>query len=84
MKATLIFKNDTISLHKDHQGYWLYDQTRGMNLAMKAKTEQDAYITALIYYQKALAEVGKSYSELVAKVDGFVGQFIDDFDTIEK
>jgi hypothetical protein len=59
-------------------GFWLYDKTRGMNLAMQAKTERDAFVEALTYYQKRLAKVEYDYQELKHKVDVFVGQFTEE------
>jgi hypothetical protein len=56
-------------------GYWLYDKTRGMNLAMGAKTREDAYIEAIKYYQKRLVEVELNYKELNSKVNSFLVQF---------
>lgn len=60
-----------------HFGFWLYDKTRNMNLAMCAKTEQDAFVKALHYYQKRLSEVEQSHAELSTKVEAFVAQFTD-------
>ena len=57
------------------QGYWLYDDTRGMNLAMGAPTKEAALLEALQYYQKHLEEVEDKYLDLQAKVNVFVGQF---------
>jgi len=58
-------------------GFWLYDKTRGMNLAMRAKTERDAFTEALYYYQKRLTEVEQAHRALTQKVDAFVDQFVD-------
>lgn len=52
-----VFKIDTLSLHKCIDGYYLYNYVVGMNLSMRAKTEQDAYIEALLYYQRKLVKV---------------------------
>ena len=57
-------------------GFWLYDETRRMNLAMRAKTERDAFVEALHYYQKRLTEVEQAHRELTQKVDAFVVQFV--------
>ena len=59
-------------------GFWLYDETRGMHLSMRAKTDTDAFTEALTYYQKRLAEVETSYRSLTSKVDIFVAQFIEE------
>lgn len=75
---TVLSKSLSISHCTD--GYWLYDETRGMNLAMREKTAEAAYIQALEYYQERLKEVEEDYKSLKAKVDHFVGQFIEEDD----
>lgn len=70
----------TLSISQCTDGYWLFDETRGMNLAMRAKTAEAAYIQALEYYQERLKEVEEDYKSLKAKVDHFVGQFIEEDD----
>ena len=70
-----IFKIDTLSLHECTDGYYLYDYVVGMNIGMRAKTEQDAYIEALLYYQKRLVEVKADYKTLNDKVESFLSQF---------
>ncbi len=75
-----VFKIDTLSLHECNDGYYLYDYVVGMNISMRAKTEQDAYIEALLYYQKRLVEVKKDYKTLNDKVEGFLSQFDKDDD----
>ena len=42
---------------------------------MRAKTEQDAYIEALLYYQKRLQQVKNDYKVLNDKVESFLSQF---------
>ncbi|EON7636975.1 hypothetical protein ABV23_RS00590 [Escherichia coli] len=68
----------SFSISQCTDGYWLYDETRGMNLAMREKTAEAAYVQALEYYQKRLKEVEEDYKSLKEKVDHFVGQFVDD------
>lgn len=68
----------SLSISECTDGFWLYDETRGMNLAMRAKTAEAAYLEALKYYQERLTEVENNYNNLKAKVDHFVGQFVDD------
>jgi hypothetical protein len=46
-----------------------------MNISMRAKTEQAAYIEALLYYQKRLQQVKNEYKELNNKVENFLSQF---------
>lgn len=79
MENTRIFKNDTIILTLVYmRGYWLYDKTRGMNLAMSAKTEQDAFVEALMYYQERLNLVEGRLSSLQLKVDTFIRELVED------
>jgi len=70
-----IFKNETFSLHECTDGFWLYDYIIGMNISMRAKTEQEAFIEALLYYQKKLVKVKKNYKILNDKVESFLFQF---------
>lgn len=70
----------TLSMSECTDGFWLYDDTRGMNLAMREKTEEAAYIEALEYYQERLKEVENNYNNLKAKVDHFISQVADDDD----
>ena len=60
-KYVTIFKNENMYLLKGHDGFWLYDNVVGMNLGMKAKTEQEAFIEALSYYQRRLPQVLKEF-----------------------
>ena len=68
---------ETLGLAERQDGFWLYDRTRGMNLSMRAKTPQDAFVEALGYYQRRLAEVETKHRELETKVNAFVEQFIE-------
>jgi len=49
-----------------------------MNLSMKAKTKDDAFVEALTYYQKRLKQVEGYYSSLKARVDVFVESFVEE------
>lgn len=75
-----VFKIETLSLHECTDGYYLYDYVIGMNISMRAKTEQDAYIEALLYYQRRLVEVKVDYKTLNDKVESFLCQFDRDDD----
>ena len=68
----------TLALTECKDGFWLYDKTRGFNLAMRAKTSTDAFVESLEYYQDRLKEVESKYSNLKAKVDSFVSNFVDE------
>ena len=67
---------ETISLSECHDGFWLYDKTRGMNIAMRSKTSTDALVKAIMYYQNRLIDIEQLHKELKNKVDVFVDQFI--------
>ncbi|WAX14567.1 hypothetical protein ECO340P2_00025 [Escherichia phage ECO340P2] len=70
----------TLSMSECTDGFWLYDDTRGMNLAMREKTAEAAYVEALEYYQERLKEVENNYNNLKMKVDHFISQVADDDD----
>ena len=70
--------SETLTLSECHDGFWLYDKTRGMNLSMRAKTPTDAFVKALTYYQRRLSEVETAHRELRGLVDAFVSNFTDD------
>ena len=70
-----VFKLDKISLTECTDGYYLYDYVVGMNISMRAKTEQDACIEALLWYQKKLVDAKLDYKILNDKVESFLSQF---------
>jgi hypothetical protein len=70
-----VFKIDTLSLHEYKDGYYLYDYVIGMNISMRSKTEQEALIEGLTYYQKRLKEVKLEYRKLSDKIENFVSLF---------
>ena len=67
----------TISQPNKYDGFWLYDKTRGMNLAMEAKTEQDAYVKAITYYQKRCVELEEENKKLYHSVNNFIETLLD-------
>ena len=69
---------DTLTLSEYHDGFWLYDKTRGMNLSMHAKTPTDAFVAALTYYQGRLSEVETAHRKLSGLVAAFVSHFTED------
>ena len=71
---------DTLTLSECHDGFWLYDKTRGMNLSMRAKTPTDVFVAALTYYQSRTSAVETEYRTLRGLVDAFVSHFTDDDD----
>lgn len=64
--------SDTLSLAECNDGFWLYDKIAGMNISMRAKTETDAFIEALTYYQRRCVDLKTSYQSLSSKVDVFI------------
>ena len=68
--------SETVAITECTDGWWLFDKTRGMNLAMRAKSRDAAFMEAITYYQRRLLEVETSYRTLQRKVDCFVGQFV--------
>lgn len=68
----------TLTLSNCKDGFWLYDKTRGMNLSMKAKTKDEAFIEALTYYQERLKKIETHYSLLAQKVYSFVDSVKDE------
>ena len=79
-KNEIIFKNDTIQLSKGADGFWLYDYIQQMNLCMRAKTEQEAFIKAIEYYQVRLTAVKSDYKKLHNIASLFVSSFLEDED----
>lgn len=59
-------------------GFWLYDELRRMNLAMGAKTERDAFVEALTYYQRRLDGAQTALTSLQERVDTFLAPFLDE------
>ena len=49
--------NGNTTLTECFNGFWLWDENRGMNLSMKAISEKAALVEALEYYQDRLLEV---------------------------
>lgn len=50
-------------------GFFLHDGLRGYNVAMKAPTEREAYITAINIYSLALDRALKERNELHNTID---------------
>lgn len=74
---------ETIHLAECRDGWWLYDYTQSMNLSMRAKTPEDAFVEALTYYQKRLKQMEDAYYGLKGQVDAFVSQFVETDETGE-
>ena len=80
MKSELLIKTETIQLTEDKTGFWLYDETRGMNLAIKAKTERAAFLQALDYYQDRTAELERQLKTLKNAADAFIAAVLPEDD----
>jgi hypothetical protein len=78
----IVAVKDSFNLSKGRDGFWLYDETRGMNLSMRALSEISAFMEALEYYQKRLKAVEKELCALRSKVENFVAQFRDEDDNV--
>ncbi len=52
--------------------WWLYDTRAGMNLAMRAKTRDAAFLEVVEYWAKRANEYEKAYVDLKGRVDAFV------------
>lgn len=68
---------DTLTISECNDGFWLYDKTRGMNLSMRAKTEQQAYIDVITYYQKRCEEIEQKKKKLYDSVNSFISSLSD-------
>jgi hypothetical protein len=68
----------TLSLSKQTDGLWLWDDTRKMNLSMRAVDERAAFVETIHYYQERLSQVESEYAVLQKKVDDFLAQFPQD------
>lgn len=75
--------SETLGLSECTDGFWLWDETRQMNLSMKAETSTDAFVEALHYYQGRLTEVERLHTDMSLKVHAFVSQFADDHEDDE-
>lgn len=64
--------SDTLRLSNQTDGFWLWDTTRQMNLAIKVKSEREALVQALHYYQNRLQTVEGEHRALSSKVDSFL------------
>ena len=73
ISSTELSSSLTLSEYTD--GFWLYDETRGMNISLQAKTPKIAFVEALTYYQNRLSQMESTYWNLKHRVDDFVMQF---------
>lgn len=73
-----IFQTKTLQLNTHNNDFWLYDKVLEMNLAMRAKTEREAFVEALEYYQQRLKETEEKLGCLTDRVSSFVQMVHDD------
>lgn len=60
--------------------WWLYDDRAygsGMNIGMRAKTRDEAFVKAIEFWAKRALETEKAYSQIKGQVDTFVNQFVE-------
>lgn len=73
----------TLSIREMADGWWLWDETRKVNLGMHAKTRDAAFVEALTYYQRRLQAVEANYAALDKKVQAFLDQFKEPDEDVE-
>jgi hypothetical protein len=80
MEISKIDRNltDTLELSECKDGYWLYDTTRGMNLSIRAKTSEEAYIEAITYYQRRTQELEDKLKTLDTFIDILINSLPED------
>lgn len=66
--------SESLSLSECRDGFWLYDYELGMNIAIRASSEREAFTQALTYYQNRLKRDNKRLKDLQDIVDEFVGK----------
>ena len=71
---------DTLALSECKNGWWLYDKVVGMNLGIRCKSPEAAFVEALTYYQERLTLAEGNLKSLSEKVEIFVDQFIPEDD----
>lgn len=70
--------SNTLKIVEYNDGFWLWDETQKMNLALRAKTDTEALVKAITYYQNRLCKIEQDYKNLSIKVDSFISQFVDE------
>jgi hypothetical protein len=60
----------TLDLTEWKDGFWIWDSTVDRNLAMRAKTEQEALLEVIEFYQERYLELKEVNRDLQSKVDG--------------
>jgi hypothetical protein len=70
----------TLTLTNCWDGWWLYDETQGMNLAMRAPSREAALLYALQYHRERHIKYANQHAALSQKVLAFTSQFHPDED----
>jgi hypothetical protein len=66
--------------------WWLYDKRAygsGMNVALRAKTRDEAFVGAIEFWAERATKFEQAYLRLKAQVDAFVGQFVEPEDNAD-
>lgn len=60
-----------------HQvNWWIYDERAGINIAMRAKTPEAAFVEAIEFWAKKAEKYEIAFNSLKSQVDTFVNQFV--------
>ena len=72
--------SDTLTLIERKDGYWIHDKIQGINVALRAKTERDAFVMALSFYQKYYYLNKQKNESIYKKVNSFIEDLSKDDD----
>ncbi|GAA4649069.1 hypothetical protein GCM10023116_13430 [Kistimonas scapharcae] len=64
IKPSVYLNNKKMHITECTDGFWLYDEDRGRNLAMGAVSEREAMVEALRYYQQRVTALQTSNKRL--------------------
>jgi hypothetical protein len=64
--------SSTLYLTEHKDGFWLWDDTLEMNIALREKTKEDALYQALTFYQSRSNQLEEKYDNLHNAVDKFL------------
>lgn len=57
--------------------WWLYDTRAGINIGMREKSRDEAFVEAIEYWAKRALAAEQSHSQIKSIVDTFVGHFVE-------
>jgi hypothetical protein len=76
--------NSNLSLAECHpdsecrtNSWWLYDERAGMNIGMREKSRDEAFVSAIEYWAERALRAELCYSHIKSQVDSFVNQFVE-------